>query len=89
MSFFQPVLNRGCWLFVSLDGGNIAVLRRDNGRVELEHTVKVQGHPLGIALTPDGKSLMVTSVDFRKGGPHYCVDQRRRESDERLPECYC
>jgi DNA-binding beta-propeller fold protein YncE len=62
MSFFQPVLNRG--LFVSLDSGNIAVLRRDNGRVELEHTVKVQGHPLGMALTPDGKSLMVTSGDF-------------------------
>ncbi len=54
----------GCWLFVSLDNGNIAVLRRDNGRVELEHTVKVKGHPLGMALTPDGKSLIVASGHF-------------------------
>jgi DNA-binding beta-propeller fold protein YncE len=54
----------GCWLFVSLDNGNIAVLRRDNGRVELEHTVKVKGHPLGMVLTPDGKSLIVASGHF-------------------------
>ena len=54
----------GCWLFVSLDNGNIAVLRRDNGRIELEHTVKVKGHPLGMALTPDGKSLIVASGHF-------------------------
>jgi 6-phosphogluconolactonase (cycloisomerase 2 family) len=51
----------GCWLFVSLDNGNIAVLRRDNGHVELERTVKVKGHPLGMALTPNGKSLVVAS----------------------------
>ena len=54
----------GCWLFVSLDNGNIEVLRRDNGRIELEHTVKVKGHPLGMALTPDGKSLIVASGHF-------------------------
>jgi DNA-binding beta-propeller fold protein YncE len=54
----------GCWLFVSLDNGSIAVLRRDNGRVELEHTVKVKGHPLGMALTPDGESLIVASGQF-------------------------
>lgn len=51
----------GCWLFVSLDNGNIAILRRDHGNVELQHTVKVKGHPLGMALTPDGKTLIVAS----------------------------
>jgi DNA-binding beta-propeller fold protein YncE len=51
----------GCWLFVSLDNGNIAILRRDHGSVELRHTVKVKGHPLGMALTPDGKTLIVAS----------------------------
>jgi DNA-binding beta-propeller fold protein YncE len=54
----------GCWLFVSLDNGNIAVLRRDQGRVELERAVKVEGHPLGMALTPNGKQLIVASGHF-------------------------
>jgi DNA-binding beta-propeller fold protein YncE len=52
------------WLFVSLDNGYISVLRRANGRVELERTVRVKGHPLGMALTPDGKRLIVASGHF-------------------------
>ncbi len=54
----------GCWVFVALDNGGIAVLRRNNGRIELKHTVKVKGHPLGMALSPDGKILIVASGHF-------------------------
>lgn len=54
----------GCWLFVSLPAGSISVLHRDNGRVEVSHTTKVKGHPTGMVLTHDGKTLVVASADL-------------------------
>jgi DNA-binding beta-propeller fold protein YncE len=49
----------GCWLFVSLPARGISVLHRDNGQVEIKRTVKVEGRPLGMVLTHDGKTLIV------------------------------
>ena len=57
----------GCWLFVSMPAAGIAVLHRDNGRVEFVRTVKVKDKPLGMVLTHDGKTLIAAagnSVDF-------------------------
>jgi len=53
----------GCWLFVSLPTGSISVLHRDNGRVEIARTQRIEGRPTGIVLTHDGKTLIVA------GGP--------------------
>jgi hypothetical protein len=57
----------GCALFVSLmrtpnpgDVG-IAVLRRDSGHVTLSHVVALQQSPRGMALTHDGKLLIVAA----------------------------
>ena len=49
----------GCWLFVSLPTGSISVLHRDNGRVEIARTQRIEGRPTGIVLTHDGKTLIV------------------------------
>ncbi len=58
----------GCWLFVSmptpLPGSNrpgIAVMRRGGGGFKLVQTVTVVGGPTGMAMTHDGKTLVVAS----------------------------
>jgi DNA-binding beta-propeller fold protein YncE len=49
----------GCWVFVSVSGANggIAVLKRQNGKIEMVRVVRVTPAPAGIALTHDGKLL--------------------------------
>lgn len=61
----------GCWLFVSGIGGGggesgIAVLRRESGHIALARMVPLGAPATGMALTHDGKPLVVasTSVDF-------------------------
>jgi DNA-binding beta-propeller fold protein YncE len=57
----------GCALFVSLtrtpSAGDIgiAVLRRDSGHVQFSHVVPLQQSPRGMALTHDGKLLIVAA----------------------------
>jgi len=65
---FEPVITAdGCWLFVTLaagnrpDGGDIAVVRRDAGKLSVVRTVPVKGNPTGAVLTHDGKTLIVAS----------------------------
>ncbi len=53
----------GCWLFVSLPAQGIAVLHRDNGLIELKHTVKLKGQLTGMVLTHDGKQLILAAGD--------------------------
>jgi DNA-binding beta-propeller fold protein YncE len=47
----------GCWVFASM-GGGIAVLKRQQGHIELVRVVRVTPAPAGIALTHDGKLLI-------------------------------
>jgi DNA-binding beta-propeller fold protein YncE len=62
----------GCWLFVSGIGGaggkpGIAVLQRDSGRIALRCMEPLNSDAAGMALTHDGKLLVVAagdSVDF-------------------------
>jgi DNA-binding beta-propeller fold protein YncE len=63
---FTPLSTRdGCWLFVSIAGGGsgspggIAVLRRADGQVKLEHVMSVNGNPTGAVVTHDEKTLIV------------------------------
>jgi DNA-binding beta-propeller fold protein YncE len=60
----------GCWIYVSLATGNgeasdsdpaakIAVLARGAGRISLRRVVQVGGNPSGMALTHDGKMLVL------------------------------
>src|ERR1019366_3443861 len=65
---FEPVITAdGCWIFVTLaagnrpDGGDIAVVRRDAGKLSVVRTVPVKGNPTGAVLTHDGKMLIVAS----------------------------
>jgi DNA-binding beta-propeller fold protein YncE len=57
----------GCWIFVSLPGGQttsaIALVRRSAGRVSLARVVPVPGTPMGLALTYDGKVLIAAAGD--------------------------
>src|SRR5579864_1970410 len=60
---FEPVITAdGCWLFVTLAGGNngtgqgqIAVVHRDAGKLSVVRTVPIKGGPTGAVLTHDGK----------------------------------
>jgi DNA-binding beta-propeller fold protein YncE len=68
---FQALPSKdGCWIFVSLATGNgeagdldpdakIAVLARNAGRISLPRVVNVGGNPNGMALTHDGKMLLL------------------------------
>lgn len=68
---FQALPSKdGCWIFVSLatgDGeasdsdpaGNIAILARNGGRISVRRVVHVGGNPNGMALTHDGKMLVL------------------------------
>lgn len=65
---FEPVITAdGCWIFVTLaagnrpDGGDIAVVRRDAGKLSVVRTVPVKGNPTGAVLTHDGTMLIVAS----------------------------
>jgi hypothetical protein len=70
--FAVAPIRDGCWLFVSGVGGNggkkgVAVLQRDSGHIALVRMVPLDSDALGMALTHDGKLLVVaaaTSVDF-------------------------
>ena len=60
----------GCWLFVSIArGGNdrseagIAVYRRSAGKLALARELRIAGSPAGMALTSDGKLLVVADND--------------------------
>jgi len=68
---FEPVITAdGCWLFVTLAGGNgsaggnIAVVRRDTGKLSLVRTVPIKGGPTGAVLTHDGKILVVADGGY-------------------------
>ena len=65
---FQAIPSRnGCWIFVSLTTsqadrqGKIAVLKRSGGQISVARVVPVEGNPTGMALTHDGKLLVVAS----------------------------
>jgi DNA-binding beta-propeller fold protein YncE len=51
----------GCWLFVSLTQPHpeVAVIARANGGLTLKRMVSLPGLPMGMALTHDGKLLIV------------------------------
>lgn len=56
----------GCWIFVSLANvqgsrGGVAVVRRGDGRVSVDHVVSVAGNPTGMQLTHDGRLLVVAA----------------------------
>src|SRR5580658_5656868 len=53
----------GCWVFVSVGGANggIAVLKRQDGRIEMVRVVPVAPAPAGIVLTHDGKLLVAAA----------------------------
>ena len=58
----------GCWVFVSLtrganDGAAIAVYRRARGTLERTRELRIAGSPAGMALTSDGKLLVVADND--------------------------
>jgi DNA-binding beta-propeller fold protein YncE len=69
---FEPVITPdGCWLFVTLAGGNtgtgqgqIAVVHRDAGRLTVVRTVPIKGGPTGAVLTHDGKMLIVADGGY-------------------------
>ena len=54
----------GCWVFVSVSGANggIAVLKRQNGRVDMVRVVPVTPAPAGMVLTHDGKLLIAAAT---------------------------
>ena len=53
----------GCWVFVSVAGANggIAVLKRQEGHIEMQRVVRVTPAPAGIALTHDGQLLVAAA----------------------------
>jgi DNA-binding beta-propeller fold protein YncE len=56
----------GCWVFATLVSApgkpaGLAVLRRDGGRLTMERVVRLAGEPTGIAITRDGKRLLVAA----------------------------
>src|SRR5580658_10501651 len=53
----------GCWVFASVGGakGGIAVLKRQNGHIEMSRVVSVSPAPAGIVLTHDGKLLIAAA----------------------------
>jgi DNA-binding beta-propeller fold protein YncE len=56
-----------CWLFVSLStdkrNGSLAVLRNENGSFALDHTVALNSHAYGEALSHDGQVLAIAGGD--------------------------
>jgi DNA-binding beta-propeller fold protein YncE len=59
----------GCWIFVSIPGGTsgnqsvIALYSRSKGALSLVRTMPIEGGPTGMALTHDGKTLVVADGD--------------------------
>jgi DNA-binding beta-propeller fold protein YncE len=66
---FQALPSRdGCWVFVSIarganDRSGIAVYRRANGTLSFVRETRIVGSPAGMALTSDGKLLVVADND--------------------------
>ncbi len=67
---FQALPSRdGCWIFASIPAGAsgnrsaIALYRRSNGSLSLVRTLPIEGGPTGMALTRDGKTLVVADGD--------------------------
>ena len=60
----------GCWVFVTVVSSNprstngVAVLRRGGGKIELQRVVPVEPRPTKLALTPDGKLLIVADDKY-------------------------
>jgi hypothetical protein len=60
----------GCWLFVSLTSANpksangVALLSRSKGQITLKKVFPVEAGPTGMALTHDGKLLIVADDDY-------------------------
>ena len=57
----------GCWVFVSLPAAGsgrpsqLAVLRHRGGALTIEHVMQLEGGPTGMALTHDGRLLIVAA----------------------------
>jgi hypothetical protein len=53
----------GCWVFVSVAGANggIAVLKRQEGHIEMQRVVRITPAPAGIVLTHDGQLLVAAA----------------------------
>ncbi|MGH9393071.1 MAG: beta-propeller fold lactonase family protein, partial [Terriglobales bacterium] len=62
---FEPIFSRdGCTVFVSLTPqGEIAVLRRKGKSFHLDRVVRPGGHPTGMVLTHDGRTLIAADGD--------------------------
>jgi len=62
---FEPVFSAdGCEVFVSLtQQGEIAVLRRKGRSFDLDRIVRIGGHPTGMVLTHDGRTLIAANAD--------------------------
>jgi DNA-binding beta-propeller fold protein YncE len=56
----------GCWIFASLNGarGGIGVFRWTGSQLELQRVVPVAPQPAGLALTHDGRLLVVADARF-------------------------
>ena len=68
---FDVVVSRDSqWIFVSLQGNGaertqgIAVLRAQEGRIKLQHIVRMGHSPCGLILTHDGKLLIAAAQDY-------------------------
>src|SRR5215831_7310627 len=64
---FKAITTRdGCWIFVSVNGGNqtaprgVAVVERDQGKLKVKNLFETPGPPSGVDITHDEKLLMVT-----------------------------
>ena len=59
----------GCWIFVSIPAGQsgnqsvIALYKRSSGALSLVRTLPIEGGPTGMALTHDGKTLVIADGD--------------------------
>jgi DNA-binding beta-propeller fold protein YncE len=61
---FQIVNSKdGCWVFASMagPGAGVAVLRRNEGRLDLARTARVDPAAFGMVMTHDGKVLITTN----------------------------
>jgi len=68
---FEPVVTPdGCWIFVTLTGGNeqgggrVVVVRRDAGSLRVERIAELNGNPTGAVLTHDGRLLIVADGGY-------------------------
>jgi DNA-binding beta-propeller fold protein YncE len=77
----------GCWIFVSLPSAGavgvesqLALVRRDEGKLAVARVIRIGGGPTGMALTHDGRMLIVAA------GPRIAfVDVEKLESGATNP----